>query len=183
GAGFLKVLRARIANLGVGATERESAIERAIADTQFSTLAALDAATRMLDALVATGGVSKGQHACRLLTELTARPGNIPALYWSARPDPNSPDDVLVKGAVMIRISGRASSTSAEDLSTELAAALKERRPQPIRDLWNAVRKDSGWTPPVLAAALAVASATVVFQAILFRGMFDIGRDLSLAGQ
>ena len=72
---------------------------------------------------------------------------------------------------------------SPASLSPELAAALNEKPVRPGRELLGFLVKDGFLSPMLLSAALAMASASVVIQALLFRGLFDLGRDLGLTGQ
>jgi ATP-binding cassette subfamily B protein len=62
-------------------------------------------------------------------------------------------------------------------------AALAEPPSRPGRQLINLLRADGLLTPAALIAALALASGSVVMQALLFRGFFDLGRMLELPEQ
>ena len=74
-----------------------------------------------------------------------------PEMYWAARQDPSSPENILITGALLLH--ARGVRTASRDLSPELSAAL------------------------------LLSAGSVVFEALLFRGMFDIGRELTLTSQ
>ena len=176
-------------------------------DPGWRPLATLDAATRMVTALVRAGGLRRGQQAARVLEaclahtrarqQQTARRG-IPAAYWSVRPAPPGPEgeeQLLLRGAVLVRIRGRRAvdpSVSADGLSEpgggppplspELVAALEEPPSRPGRELLRLLRADGLLTPTVLVAALLLAAAGLVVEALLLRGLFDLGRDLGSPG-
>ncbi|MGK4002058.1 ATP-binding cassette domain-containing protein [Sorangium sp. So ce1036] len=68
-------------------------------------------------------------------------------------------------------------------LSPELAAALAEPKVRPARELFRMLREDGLLAPAVLAGALALSAATVVLEALLFRGLMQIGHGLALFEQ
>jgi len=94
-----------------------------------------------------------------------------------AAPSESVPLDTTPSESVPLDGAGHAS------LSPELRAALKEKPIRPGRELFGFLARDGFLSPMLLSAALAMASASVVIQALLFRGLFDLGRDLGLAGQ
>ena len=142
--------------------------------------ATLDAATRMVAALVRSGAIARSD-APRMVRTLCASPGTIPKSYWTAVPDPACPDNVLMTGSVLLQAHGVGK--VAEDLAPDLAAALSEPPARPGRDLLHMVVSDGLAAPVALTAALALGAAGVAFQALLFRGLFDLGRELALNGQ
>jgi len=68
-------------------------------------------------------------------------------------------------------------------LSPELVAALEEPPSRPGREILRFLRQDGLLAPLVLVLALAASAAGVVIEALLFRGLLDIGRDLKLVEQ
>jgi ATP-binding cassette subfamily B protein len=70
---FLGGLRRRWAALGITRAEAEQLLAEALADPAWVPLAALDATTRMLMALVRGGGLRRGQHVMRALATFFAR--------------------------------------------------------------------------------------------------------------
>ena len=96
-------------------------VDAAHADLSWHAFAALDAATRMLDSIVRSGGLRPGQQAARVLKACfeqarRERPGEgktIPNAYWSVRPAPPGPDgeeQLLFQGAVLVRVTRAAPS-------------------------------------------------------------------------
>jgi ATP-binding cassette subfamily B protein len=62
-------------------------------------------------------------------------------------------------------------------------AALAEPQRPPGRALLRLLRADGLLAPTALLAALALAAGSVVIEVMLFRGLFDLGRDLGLIEQ
>lgn len=93
-AEFLHPLRRRLTQLGLSSQVVETQLATAIADPSWYALAKLDAATRMVAAVVRTGGLRRGEEASRVLVQLchpaacepTSPLETIPQLYWSVRP-------------------------------------------------------------------------------------------------
>jgi ATP-binding cassette subfamily B protein len=193
---FLDPLWRRIADLGVAPADLERLLGRALAYPGWFGLAALDAATRLADAVARAGGIRR-QEAAGLLEGLYERtcasPDDIfallPPAYWSAAPAPEAGRGMLaVRGAVLVRVHGRAALESpgdpdAEALPPELAAALAERPASAVRALWGMLREDGLLAPlAVLGASLIAAGATLV-ETLLFRGIFELGGQLRLPSQ
>jgi ATP-binding cassette subfamily B protein len=207
---FLGPLRGQLSEIGIGA-ERESLVAAAIADPGWRSIGALDAATRLATSLVEAGAVRRGREAGRVLERFLARsrrdvaepagPGadeiaGIPAASWSVEPAPpgeGGEPRLYARGAVLLEIAGRRASEDGgpesggtdapRRLAPELAAALREPRPRPLRDLLRFLFADGVLAPAVIACATLVAAAGAVFEALLLRGFFDIGRDLVLPQQ
>jgi ATP-binding cassette subfamily B protein len=193
---FLNLLRARMRRIGVeGVTTK--LVDAALSDPSFRGLARLDACVRLLDALVESGGVRRGGEACTVLEDLVHRlaraPGEaedlVPPAYWSARAAPASgesggedeTEQVRLRGAVLIKVRGpRGAGATGESmpapLSAELARALEEAPARPLRELLRAVREDGLLPPVAIAIGIAVAAVGTVLEAVLFRGIFDLGR-------
>jgi len=161
----------------------QSLLEAAIADSSWRKLAALDAGIRLADSMVESGGVSSGSQARRLLERFLADDRLISAGYWSVQPRGEA--ELTLRGAVLVRVRGRLEKTAEETarLPLELAAALEEKPAKPGRELLKLLREDGVFTPALLLLALFSASAAVILEAVLFRGIFDLGRDLGLSGQ
>ena len=133
-----------------------------------------------------------------------------PEEYWSVRPAAGADEagrdewerDLEFHGAVLVRVrpperkakeaegdasvaTGAASGVAAraEQLSPELAAALSAPEPRPGRELLRHLRRAGRWVTPALLGLLAVAAGGVVFEALLFRGFIDVGRDLTVSHQ
>lgn len=198
---FLGPLRRRLTHLGLSGRTLGGLVDHALADPGWHGLAGLDAATRLSDALVRADGLRRGGQAARMLAAFVARAEHeipddgqtIPTPYWSVRPAPPGPDgaeQLLLHGAVLVRVRGRCSPAGSAQrtggpvpLSSELVAALAEPPSRPGRDLLRLLRADGLLAPTAVAAALGLAAGGVVVEALLLRGLFDLGRELGLAGQ
>ena len=126
--GFMAPLEWRMRLLKMGAEQIETIQEDARNHPGWQGLAALDAAIRLVEALVKTRALEPGQQCGALIFELyranssmleTAGPDNpgfiIPKGYWSVLPmehsgeaDPQGAEDpmLLVNGAVLIKVNG-----------------------------------------------------------------------------
>jgi len=195
---FLDGLRFLMKKIGVGKDMAEEMIKRGLADAGWQTCAALDASIRMVGSIVRSGGISRGRVAARLLRDLfdgTLRDGVassplIPADYWSARSAPvddEGNEQVQLRGAVLVRINGvrlpKESEAPTAQLPPDLVRALDEPPSHPARRILQVLRQDGLLTPLVLLASLSVAASGVVLEALLFRGLFDLGFGLSLPEQ
>src|SRR5262249_26430988 len=101
---------------------------------------------------------------------------------------------LTLRGAVLVSIRGSrpgevaasdddAASAQAIRLSKELTAALREPPLRPWRHLVGLLRVDGLLTPLMLLIAFAVAAGGVVLQALLLRGLFDLGHELRVPWQ
>lgn len=125
----------------------------------------------------------------------------IPEAFWSVRPAPTAHDgseQVTMRGAVLVRVRGRLRATSASrrdspqnaddgrqnadiapPLSPELAAAVSEKSPQPLRRMWQFLGM-SRLSAALLILGLAIASGSSILEAMLLRGALETGRHLDL---
>lgn len=176
----LKAMRHRLRLIGISAS---AVLDEAVADPTWHKLATLDAAIRLVNSMVDSGGIRRGQQARKLLEQCVQKEDLIPAEYWSVRP--RDGDQLTLRGAVLVRVKGRLDMPAEDiaELPPELAAALQEQPVKPGRELLTLLRQDGILTPSLLAFSLFLASASVILEAILFRGIFDLGRDLGLSGQ
>jgi ATP-binding cassette subfamily B protein len=199
-------LSRRLANLGISGNAIERLFDRAQADASWRALAALDAATRMVESIAKSGGLRRGRQTAKVLELFFTRAGSedprhsqtIPKEYWSvslAAPDADGEEQLLLRGAVLLRISGchadrqargkdaPLDAESAAPLSPELAAALAEKPTRPVWEILRLLRDDGLLAPAILLGALGFATAGVVIEALLLRGLLDLGRDLGLTAQ
>ena len=192
-ADFLDPLRHRLARLTSDA-QVEAALQTALGDSGFRTFAALDASARMAQALVDARALSR-RHAEAAFATLfhEAQAGRdqelIPSHYWSA----HAQDDgqLLLSGAVLLRVLGRrhderaGASQKAEPkkLPPELESALAEPSSQPVAELLRLLRKDGLLAPTALFSALGLSAMGKVFEAVLWLGLFELGRTLGLRHQ
>jgi ATP-binding cassette subfamily B protein len=182
---FIKPLSVRLHRIRAPS----SLIDSAIADPTWRGLATLDAAIRMTSDLVAAGALTAGRESRTVCEQLLRRasdePSHVAARYWSASPTVAAADgteQVMIRGAVLVRVAG-VKPTERHSLPPDLRAALEEEPPRPGRALWSMLREDGLTVPLLLACALAFATAGTLLEAVLFRGMFHVGRHLGLMHQ
>jgi ATP-binding cassette subfamily B protein len=178
-ATFRKSILARMRRLGFdGSALFDKTLER----DEWKRVAALDAAIRMTEALAGSGAVKRGAKLAGFVAECAGESDAIPASYWSVQADPENDENVRFSAAVLIHARGRAAKAE-RPRSADLQAALDERPARPGFELLKQVWSDSRVAPLVALFALALAAAGVLFEGILFRSLFDLSRDLRIAGQ
>lgn len=195
---FLGALRRRLDDLGITNADRDPLIQAALESPGWHSIACLDAAARLVAALIRSGGLHRGAEAARVLETLTTRaqaetPGNpqiIPSAYWSVQPAPPTPEgeeQLLLRGAVLVRVRGHLPAADAATrlaaLSPELSAALEELPIQPWREIIRFLRTDGRLTPVALLVALGLAASGVLLEVLLFRGLLDVREALKLPEQ
>ena len=202
---FLAPLRRRMRDLGV-APDAGPWLADALADPDWRPIAILDAAIRMIAALIAAGGLRRGDEARRVLDRLVhetrgltgdALHERIPAHFFIATPT-RQPDEVMFQGAVLVRVRGLREDVSSarrdpaalarSGLSPDLVAALTEPPRAPFAELLGVLRGSEGRAPLARLAALLVlgmfaASAAILAEALVLRGLFDIGARFGLGEQ
>lgn len=201
---FCDPLLERMRQLGCAERQGRALLDRATSVTVWTGIGALDASVRMAEALARARGVRRGREATGLLVsafeQVMDKPDHagevIPSAYWSVLPNEDQ-GSVDLRGAVLVRIGGRrgdprkpsdpeASSDESEAppaLSPDLVAALEEPPSQPLRDLYRLLRQDGLLIPSVLAMGAFLSAAGVVGEALLLRGLLDIGRELGVTMQ
>lgn len=197
-ADFLGPLADRLAALQVPHAARSGLVTAAAADPGWGALATLDAATRMVAGLVRGGGLRPGRECGDVIQAIARRVGDgahpyqlVPPEYWSIVPSPRDPEQVLMRGAVLLRIHGRTGAAAAPDaiapapspsprLARDLVTALAESPSRPLRTMWQMVRGD-GLAPALLvAAAVVLAAAGAVFEMLLLRGAIELTNVITL---
>ncbi len=184
---FLSALKKRLANAGIGCAQADGLLREAAENSGWQALATLDAGARLLTDLVKSGGLRRrSQDFRRLLKRLLAEPALIPGRYWSASEGPedtSGEQQLTVRGAVLVRFSGKKIPIDKEELSEELAAAIEEKPAKPWRELHAILRESGTVIPAILIVALLSAAGGVLVEALLFRGLFDVAGELRLGGQ
>jgi ATP-binding cassette subfamily B protein len=180
--GFRDPLVRRLQRLGV--SRSAALIAEALEEPGWRGVAAVDAAARATEALVERAGLSGKRAAAfaALLASARAGDGLVGDDFWMARAAPGSEDELLVRGAIALRVLGRRSEALA-DVPPEVAAVVQDRSPGPGAKLIELLRADGIWRWAPLVAGLVVAAAGAVFEALLFRGFLDVGRRLQLFEQ
>ena len=190
--GFLAPLRQRLLQLLVPEPNIAALIEQATIDPGWRGLATLDAATRLVAALVRAEGLERGEIATQVLTRFVADARAtatwddvvIPSAYWFVEPVAEDAAQVILRGAVLVRVAGikqrdTPESLQDEPLSPELATALNEPPVHPERELWRVLRQDGAFTLSVLAIALVMAALGVTFEVLLLQGIMNLGLSVS----
>jgi ATP-binding cassette subfamily B protein len=175
---FRQAVEARMASLGF---HGGSLLTQALSRGSWRDLAALDASIRMTEALAAGGAVRRGPRLSALVAGLARKPEAIPDSYWSVREDQACAGHIQFRAAVLLQVSGR--KAAAEKLAPELRYAIEERTPRAGLEIFRRIIRDSRAAPAMTATALALASAGVLFQAVVLRSLFDLSRDLLIMAQ
>jgi ATP-binding cassette subfamily B protein len=192
---FHQGLLARAHSCGISRTAIDKAIVDAASDPTWRSFSSLDATLRMTTALFSSGAVSRSE-AARALDRIWARTRTaaepttvVPQDYWTVRPaEPvNGQEHVTVRGAVLVRVKGVRPQAEREQreatLPREIVAALRETPISPVRHLLSLLRADGLLIPAALLAAVLLAAAGVVAEALLLRSLIDLGAHLTLSGQ
>jgi ATP-binding cassette subfamily B protein len=189
---FLTPLRTRMRHLGASQADADRFIAAATNDPSSHSLARLDASVRMAGSLRRSGALDRST-AVAALNALVGRDnghstdaGLIPDNYWSVRAAESlsGVEQVRVRGAVLVRVTGlraqvttRKASTSDAALapqSRELRAALSEPPARPLRHVWQALRSGGAIGPTIAAISIAIAATGVVLEALLLRSVLDL---------
>lgn len=179
---FQSALAARLSQLGISNGIAQDLMAAAGDGNDWLQMAAFDASVRLASALVRNGGLRKGEQALALIKRLAERPALIPARYWTAAQCPDS-EEVLVRGAVLVRVKGIGEATPLGDLPRELAAAVQEPAVSPGRVLLRFLLQSGRVAVFAMLLAIVFAALGVAFEALLFRGLFDLTGELALRGQ
>jgi ABC-type bacteriocin/lantibiotic exporter with double-glycine peptidase domain len=187
---FVAPLRRRISQLGIPA---DPLIEAAIRDSTWQTFAMLDASIRAAEAMCRNRGLRRGAEAQRLIERLlSVSPEDaaelIPPGYWSARRCETAEGEdecVRIRGAVLLRIRGKreVSAQTEGPLCEATVTAVRERYATPWHELYRLLRQEGRATIALLIAALGIAASGVIIEAVLFRGILDLGRYLGVFEQ
>jgi ABC-type bacteriocin/lantibiotic exporter with double-glycine peptidase domain len=197
---MLLPLARRLRNLGL--RDGSTWLAAAVKDSGWESLSRLDAAVRFAAALVGSKSVRRGREAGGVLRSLLGHPAadasdpalSIPDPFWSVRPGASAADgteQLLLQGAVLIRVRGRKPSVSdvkdaalaEQPLNPELRAALAQPASRPLRTLLGFLRGGRSFFLPLLGFVLVVLAASTVLEGVLFRAILDLGRQLSLVEQ
>jgi ABC-type bacteriocin/lantibiotic exporter with double-glycine peptidase domain len=192
-ADFLRPLRRRLRRL-TNEAQVETALQTALADQGFCTLAALDASARMVQALVDASALPRhraGIALAALFRQAQEGPDQklIPSAYWSVRAEEGGL--LRLSGVVLLRVLGTRDDARAappekaepEKLSPELEAALAEPPSRPGVEVLRLLGEDGWLAPAALFSALGLSAMGKVFEAVLWLGLFELGRLLSLGHQ
>lgn len=187
----IATLERRITDLG--ASDAKALVAKALEDPGYRAIATLDAAARATAAMVRAGAVRKGRTAAGLLRSTVAKAESgevpIPETYWSVRPNPEVEGELLLTGAVLLRVRGWRDQEKPEGeapkalIAPEIAAEIAAEQPSPARTLMRLLGDDPRSIPFLIVAGLVVATFGRILQALMLRGILDLGRDLGTFGQ
>ncbi len=180
-ADFQLGLEKRLKAIGVSAAENRRLRSAACQDTQWHSIAALDAGIRLVTSLVGSKAIGEGSAARRLIERFCQSPQLIPSTFWSVRE--NGEGELLMTGAVLVRILGRKAASDQSELNRELSAAISERPIRPALAVWQLLGSGGRWTAVFVAFSLVTISLGLLGEALLFRTLFDVASELRLAGQ
>jgi ABC-type bacteriocin/lantibiotic exporter with double-glycine peptidase domain len=180
---FTHGLKARLTLLGVRGTDATALIGEAFSAPGWRKVAALDAAVRMTAALVENGALKRGTSSAAWIRNLAAEPDSIPVSYWSVFANPDDEETIGMRGVVLVHASRVSAIRDPSALPEELRAALSEPPPRPLAEIWHTVREDGVLAPAAIASAILLSTVGVAFEALLYRGLLDLARNLSVAGQ
>lgn len=198
-------LAARMKELRIATSVGQQLVAQVVGDGGWRPVAALDAAIRLVESLVGAGGVRRGAEADRVLLQSfneARRPeigetDAIPSVFWSVAPEGNIEDGgemLRLRGAVLVRVRGKeaptheidggqAEHTETFEIPPELHAAFSEKPTSPPRELFRLLLRDGLKAPILVMSGIVVSSATVMIEALLFRGLLDFGMFLGLPEQ
>ena len=174
-AEFTKSLIARITELG---SKAEPLLHSAQADPDWSGLARLDAAVRLVSSLSRSGAIRRGSEAAHLIAELATGQTFIPASYWSVR-KADSVGNLFFRGAVLVRVKGLLPKHQSAALPPELKAALEETPDRPLLAIWKTLWTDSRIALLWLAPAIVCAAAGALWEAVLLRRLLENGNQVT----
>ena len=183
---FQVVLDSRLRELGISRAHRRNLTAQALGDETWHSLAAFDAAVRLTQSLFDAGGIRKAGDCVRLIERFMAAPERIPQHCWSVRPGPEDGEgnqQVLMRGAILLRVRGTKPVADRGNLGMELTVAVSENPLGPGRELLKAIWESGSFAPAVVLFALLIAGGGTLVEALLFRGLFDLTAALGLTGQ
>jgi ABC-type bacteriocin/lantibiotic exporter with double-glycine peptidase domain len=182
-------LQRRLSDLGC--VDSALRVAKALEDARHDSIAALDAAARAVEAVVRAGALRRGRTAGELVQSMLQQPQDIPECYWSVRPNTSAEqqDELLLTGAVLLRFRGWLAAAPAGEASAkariapDLAHALSTPELDPKRSLLGLLAQDPLHIPLLIAGGLLIATAGRIVQALMLRGVLDLGRDLGTIEQ
>ncbi len=177
-------------------------IEKSMNDPGWQSLAALDAATRLVNSIVQSGGAKAGKQSASILKHffdravqnISQHSNIIHDDYWTVKPISNQPDEeqqLLLRGAVLVRALRRSSEPpilqkvdqaieekKEPQLSPELRAALEAPKINPLREMFNFLKLESHGAIALLLVSLLLSAGLVLLEALIFRSVIEWGQML-----
>lgn len=192
GEEFLAALKVRLWALAV---DPQPLLRTALGDDGPARLSHLDAALRMVTALVRNGGVKKGQQAAALLAGVYQEAdangdaaGVIPAEFYSARPAPGGavgePAMMTVRGVVLVQAPGAAGAADGAVRSAAAPLQPEELREEPtLKELWAQLDGPGRRVALLIPICAALAALGESAELVLLRAMLEVAPQLGLPGQ
>ncbi len=149
---FQAALRRRLQRLGLGRHARPL-LNQALEQSGWRPIARLDAAARVVESLVRSGGLSRGAAATQALRSLVdldgvaqGEPSILPERFWSVLPCPTADagpgeaeDQVWLSGAVLVRVSGYNITATELEVERQQATASSGGQPPAFNQTTNQV--------------------------------------------
>ncbi len=137
-----------------------------------------DAALRLAGTLRESGKLRSGVETRQLLDLCKDDAAGIPREFWTVRPHPQDSEQMIMRGAVLLS----AGDTVVEPDHAAILPSLQRVRTEPEPKIWGVAwtaLRESGWLLPAMTAiGVCAAAFGTVIEALLFRGLFDMGRHL-----
>jgi len=198
---FCAPLKRRMSNLHIRMSEIDRLINHA-RQKHWQYMATLDASVRILHTIYHSGTyftVEDIENTLNTYYELALNEPSkqiIPNEYFSVLPDSNSRQALLMKGTLLIHISGKNGKIHADEefdlkeqhsnqkntetmISGVLKSAIHDKPVQPEKEFYEQVLSENKLWPLMLLLALSLAAINVTIEAFLLMGFFEIGNDLS----
>ncbi len=182
-ASALRSVRARLKAIGARGADAGAGVAGAPPGPGGRGAATLDAAIRMVGALIEARAIKRGPEAAALLRAVHTREASgepyaaIPESFWSVTPD--GATALRLRGALFIRVFGYRGKVASDALPDELRAAIDEPAARPLRGLLRLLREDGRWPPAVLLLGLVTAVGGAWLELLLLRGMIELGGPLA----
>ena len=187
-ASFRRALEHRMDRLGVR-RRCQDLLRRAEVDAGGRATATLDACVRMTAAMAEDGGIRRGAEAAAILRTTFERaqvdPEVVPASYWTARELPRAPgggERASLRGTVLLRVRAGADARPAPR-TRELRAVVQDAPRGALREVTSMLMADGALSLSAVGAGLVLAAAFAGVEALLFRGLIDLGRSLGAVEQ
>lgn len=191
---FTAALRHRIARLGGTPEDTDRLLRSAIAQPGWRGTAALDAAVRLTERFASTGAVRRRGPAISLVDRLAEEAAEaegdtavVPERFWTVRPTESDEDELTLRGAVLLRVTGLDPDPTDRDardaLPPQLGAILAHREPSLTSTILSALEPRGRVIAGLLAAATTASALLVTLEALLLNGLVQAGGRLAGTGQ
>ncbi len=182
GEEFQAALDWRLRQLGLHRDETRSLLEEYATRDEWRAWAALDASTRMTATLVEAGTLDRRDRAsflrqCAIEAETSRE--TIADSFWSVQRDPEDPDRLLYRGAVLVRAHGLRPATVRADVQHVRSTPPRT----PVRRVLQLIDRYARGAGFLVVLQVAAAALTLVFEALFFRGILTLHEEVGSAPQ